>query len=42
VNRSEVNDVQDLREQLADADTGALLLIRRGDATIFVPVKRKG
>jgi serine protease Do len=42
VNRSNVNGVQDLREQLADADASALLLIRRGDATIFVPVKRKG
>jgi serine protease Do len=42
VNRSEVTGVQDLREQLASADTGALLLIRRGDATIFVPIKRKG
>jgi serine protease Do len=42
VNRTEVEDVDGLREQLADADRSALLLIRRGEATIFVPMKRKG
>ena len=42
VNRSTVNDVDGLRDQLARADDSALLLIRRGEATIFVPVKREG
>jgi serine protease Do len=42
VNRSDVKGVEDLREQLAATDTRALLLIRRGEATIFVPIKRKG
>ena len=42
VNRSTVSDVDGLREKLARADDSALLLIRRGEATIFVPVKRAG
>ncbi len=42
VNRSTVNNVEALRDELASAEQSALLLIRRGDATIFVPVKRKG
>ena len=42
VNRKEVSDVEDLRKHLAHADRSALLLIRRGEATIFVPLKRKG
>ncbi|MBW2542476.1 MAG: DegQ family serine endoprotease [Deltaproteobacteria bacterium] len=40
VDRSEVEDVGDLRSQLEAADDGALLLIRRGDSTVFVPIKR--
>ena len=40
VDRSEVEDVEDLRAQLDAADDGALFLIRRGNATIFVPIKR--
>jgi serine protease Do len=40
VDRTEVNDVGDLRDRLEAADDGALLLVRRGDATIFVPIKR--
>ena len=40
VDRSEIEDVEDLRAQLDAADDGALFLIRRGDATIFVPIKR--
>jgi serine protease Do len=40
VDRSEIRDVDDLRAQLDAADDGALFLIRRGDATIFVPIKR--
>jgi serine protease Do len=42
VNRTEIEDVDGLRKQLAGADRSALLLIRRGDATIFVPMKRQG
>ena len=40
VDRSEIEDVDDLRAQLDAADDGALFLIRRGDATIFIPIKR--
>ncbi len=40
VDRTEINDVDDLRAHLEAADDGALLLVRRGDATIFVPIKR--
>ncbi len=41
VDRSEVNSVNELRSRLEAADDGALLLVRRGDATIFVPIKRE-
>jgi serine protease Do len=41
VDRAEVNNVGDLRAQLEAADNSALLLVRRGDATIFVPIKRR-
>ena len=40
VDRSEIEDVDDLRVQLDAADDGALFLIRRGEATIFIPIKR--
>jgi serine protease Do len=40
VDRSEIEDVDDLRARLKEADDGALFLIRRGDATLFVPLKR--
>lgn len=40
VDRSEIEDVDDLRAHLDAADEGALFLIRRGDATIFIPIKR--
>jgi serine protease Do len=40
VDRSEIETVDDLRAQLDAADDGALFLIRRGDSTIFVPIKR--
>ena len=39
VDKTEVNDVGALEQQLANAKDGALLLIRRGDATVFVPLK---
>ena len=41
VDRSKISNVSDLRHQLEAADDAALLLIRRGDATIFVPVNRR-
>ena len=41
VDRTETEDSNDLRIQLDAADDGALFLIRRGDATIFVPIKRR-
>jgi serine protease Do len=40
VDRSEVSSTGDLQERLAAAGDRALLLVRRGDATIFVPLKR--
>ena len=40
VDRSEIENVDDLRAQLNAADDGALFLIRRGEATLFVPIKR--
>ena len=39
VDKQEISGIDDLEEQLAEADDGALLLIRRGDATVFVPLK---
>ncbi len=40
VDKQEVRDVSQFEEKLEEAGDGALLLIRRGDATIFVPVKK--
>jgi len=40
VNRSEVASTSELQKRLVAADDRALLLVRRGDATIFVPLKR--
>jgi serine protease Do len=40
VDRSAVSSTSELQERLAAADDRALLLVRRGDATIFVPLKR--
>jgi serine protease Do len=39
VDKKAVKDMASLDETLADTDDGALLLIRRGDATIFVPLR---
>ena len=36
-----VKDVKELQERLGEAKKGTLLLIRRGDATLYVAVKRK-
>jgi len=41
VDRSTVKDVADLRQKLSRTDQGALLLVRRGDATLFVAIKKK-
>jgi serine protease Do len=41
VGREPVQDVDDLRAKLAESEKGALLLVRRGDATVFVPLKRE-
>ncbi len=40
VDREPVEDVGDFRAKLEAAGESALLLVRRGDATIFVPLKR--
>jgi serine protease Do len=42
VDKAEIKGVGDLERRLAAAEDGALLLIRRGDATVFVPIKRAG
>jgi S1-C subfamily serine protease len=39
VDKHESSNVAALEQQLADADDGALLLVRRGEQTIFVPLK---
>jgi serine protease Do len=41
IDRTDVKSVDDLHAQLGAAGDGALLLVRRGDATIFVPLKRQ-
>jgi serine protease Do len=41
VNHQEVKNAEELQAQLEDADDRALLLIRRGDAQLYVPVKRE-
>jgi serine protease Do len=40
VDRYEVKNTEQLREKLDESDDGALLLVKRGDATLFVPIKR--
>jgi serine protease Do len=40
VDRYEVKDSAQLQEKLDESDEGALLLVKRGDATLFVPIKR--
>jgi serine protease Do len=42
VNQRAVESVDQFREALGDPEKGALLLVRRGNADIFVPLKRKG
>jgi serine protease Do len=40
VDRTEVNSASELQERLGKAGGRTLLLVRRGDATIFVPLRR--
>jgi serine protease Do len=40
VDRAEVSSAKELQASLSNTDGRALLLVRRGDATIFVPLKR--
>jgi len=40
VDKTEIHNVADLEKSLGESGDGALLLIRRGDATVFVPIKR--
>jgi serine protease Do len=40
VDRYAVKNTAALREKLEEADDGTLLLVRRGDATLFIPLKR--
>jgi serine protease Do len=40
VDRTEVKSAAELQQQLGESNDRALLLVRRGDATIFVPLKR--
>jgi serine protease Do len=40
VDRYEVKNTAQLQEKLDESDDGALLLVKRGDATLFVPIKR--
>jgi serine protease Do len=42
VDRRPITNVADLEERLAAIDKGALLLIRRGDNTLFMAMKRPG
>ncbi|NNL68106.1 MAG: DegQ family serine endoprotease [Myxococcales bacterium] len=41
VDRQEIASVGQLKDQLAKADDGALLLIRRGESTLFVAMKER-
>ena len=42
VDRESVHSVDELRDRLAKADDSVLMLISRGDATLFVPMRRTG
>ncbi|MCH2173137.1 DegQ family serine endoprotease [Myxococcota bacterium] len=41
VNRKAVNDTEALSDELSNVDASALLLIKRGEATLFVALKRE-
>ena len=40
VDRKEVQSLAELRSRLSDVDKSALMLIRRGESTIYVPLKK--
>ena len=40
VDRQEIASVQELRKRLENSKDSVLMLIQRGEATLFVPVKR--
>jgi serine protease Do len=40
VDKQPVRNVGELEARLGSAENGALLLVRRGDATVFIPIKR--
>jgi len=40
VDRYAVKNTGQLREKLEESDEGTLLLVKRGDATLFIPLKR--
>ncbi len=42
VNRKEIANLAELQARLQDGDKSVLMLIRRDDATIYVPMKRTG
>ena len=42
VDRQPIETAAALREKLEEADPSVLILIGRGEATLFVPMKRKG
>ena len=42
VNRKEIANLTELQAQMQDGDKSVLMLIRRDDATIYVPMKRAG
>jgi serine protease Do len=41
VDRHEVKDAKDLSKRLGETDARALLLVRRGDSQLYVPLKRE-
>ena len=41
VDRHEIHDTGTLEKRLAETDNRALLLVRRGDSQLYVPIKRK-
>ena len=42
VDRKSIRNINELRDELAQADERVLMLINRGDATLFVPMQRTG
>jgi hypothetical protein len=42
LDRKPVSDVEDLTDRLGSSDESVLMLISRGQSTLFVPMKRTG